>query len=478
MRTVVDRNPRADLNISADEPVLTVDQLSKTLNVSTKTISRWRRRGLVGFRFVCDGRPRVGFLQSSVDRFVRQNPQQVFRGAEFNRITEDERQHILDEARRLARASGSPSEVTKRLAERTGRSAETIRCLLRQFDGENPAAAIFPDHFGPPREETKQRIFREYRHGDSIEELADRYCRTKSSVRRIVAEMRARRIAELPLDYIPNEQFDDERAEKAILGPTPPNDTPVKKTRRPADLPSYLASLYEVPLLSRGQEWHMFRKMNYLKYKASRLLVELDPAQRPSLPAALPGTRLMNRIEKLYEESVAIKNEIIRANLRLVVSLAKRYVSATQSLYDLISDGNVTLMRAVEKFDFARGNKFSTYATWAMIKNYARSAADDSRRRQRFRSGYDEMLLDTEDQRSNADGQEAAQLQRENQVKRILLRLDPREQKVITHRFGLSRGQEPLTLKEVGSLLGVSKERARQIETRAMGKLRDAVHEK
>ncbi len=469
MRTVIDRTPRGNSKISADEPVLTVDQLSKTLNVSTKTISRWRQRGLVGFRFVCDGRPRVGFLQSSVDRFVRQNPQQVFRGAEFNRITEDERQHILDEARRLARAGGSPSEVTKRLAERTGRSAETIRCLLRQFDAENPEAAIFPDHFGPPREETKQRIFREYRHGDSIDELASRYCRTKSSVRRIVAEMRARRIAELPLDYMPNEQFDDENAEKAILAPTPPNEAPVKKTRRPADLPSYLASLYEVPLLSREQEWHMFRKMNYLKYKASRLLVELDPA--------MPGIRLMNRIEKLYEESVAIKNEVIRANLRLVVSLAKRYVSATQSLYDLISDGNVTLMRAVEKFDFARGNKFSTYATWAMIKNYARSVADDSRRRQRFRSGYDEMLLDTKDERSDKDVQEASQLQRENQVKRILLRLDPREQKVITHRFGLSRGQEPLTLKEVGALLGVSKERARQIETRAMGKLRGAVHE-
>ena len=469
MITVVDRNLREESKVSAEEPVLTVDQLSKTLNVSTKTISRWRRRGLVGFRFVCDGRPRVGFLQSSVDRFVRQNPQQVFRGAEFSRIAEDERQHILDGARRLARAGGSPSEVTRRLAERTGRSAETIRCLLRQFDGENPAAAIFPDHFGPPREETKQRIFREYRHGDSTDELAQQHCRAKSSIRRIVAEMRARRIAELPLDYIPSEQFEDERAEKAILGPTPPSETPVKKARRPAGLPSYLASLYEVPLLSRRQEGHLFRKMNYLKHKAAMLLAELDPLR--------PAARLMNRIEKLYEESVAIKNEIIRANLRLVVSVAKRYVGATRSLYDLISDGNMTLIRAVEKFDFARGNKFSTYATWAMIKNHARSAADDSRQRQRFRNGYDEMLMDTKDQRSNEHRQEAAHLQREQQVESILSRLDPREQKVITYRFGLSRGQEPLTLKEVGSLLGVSKERARQIETRAMGKLRSAMHE-
>ncbi|NQU21603.1 MAG: sigma-70 family RNA polymerase sigma factor [Candidatus Nealsonbacteria bacterium] len=469
MITVAEKNVRKHSNPPAEEPVLTVEHLSKALNVSTKTISRWRRHGLVGFRFVCDGRPRVGFLQSSVDQFVRQNPQRVFRGAEFSRMAEDERQHTLDEARRLARAGGSPSEVTKRLAERTGRSAETIRCLLRQFDVEHREAAIFPDHFSPPREETKQRIFREYRRGDSIDELAQRHCRAKSSVRRIVAEMRARRIAELPLDYIPNEQFEDERAEKAILAPAPRSDVSARKARRPAGLPSYLASLYEVPLLSRAQEGHLFRKMNYLKYKAAKLLTDLDPAR--------PGTRLMNRIEGLYEESVAVKNTIIRANLRLVVSVAKRYVSATQSLYDLISDGNVTLMRAVEKFDFARGNKFSTYGTWAMIKNHARSASDDARRRQRFRCGYDEMLLDTKDERSNEDWQEAAQLQREHQVETILGRLDPREQKVISHRFGLAHGQEPLTLKEVGSLLGVSKERARQIETRAMNKLREVVRD-
>jgi RNA polymerase primary sigma factor/RNA polymerase sigma factor len=209
--------------------------------------------------------------------------------------------------------------------------------------------------------------------------------------------------------------------------------------------------------------------MNYLKYKASILLEELDPA--------LPGTRLMNRIEELYEESVAIKNEIIRANLRLVVSLAKRYVSAAQGLYDLISDGNVTLMRAVEKFDFSRGNKFSTYATWAVIKNYARSVADDSRRRRRFRSGYDEMLPDTEDGRSDKHEQEAAQIQRVSHVQGILDRLDERERQVVTSRFGLTRGQEPQTLKQVGDAIGISKERARQIQCRAMSKLRTAAEE-
>lgn len=454
---------------SADQRVLTVEQLSQSLNVSTKTISRWRRHGLVSFRFTQDGRPRVGFRQSTVDRFVRQNPHRVSRGGEFSRLSEEERKRVIEGARRMAQAGSSPSEVTKRLADKTGRSGETIRTVLKRFDREHPEAAIFPDHFRPMREDTKWRIFRQYRQGESVDGLAKRFCRSKASVRDIIAEKRAQQITELPLEYIPNEAFAEVRSERSILGPAPPSEEPARNVRRPGGLPPYLASLYEVPLLSRRQEQHLFRKMNYLKYKASKLLAKLDPAR--------PSARLMDRIERLYNESVSTKNQIVRANLRLVVSIAKRYVGPGQDFYDLISDGNMTLMRAVEKFDFARGNKFGTYASWAIIKNFARSIPDEFRRRRRFRTGQDEMLLTTEDRRGGEEEQEEADLHRRHQVESILSRLDDREQKVIVHRFGLSGGRQPLTLKEVGSLLGVSKERARQIETRAISKLRDAASE-
>ncbi len=86
-------------NVPADaagEPVLTVEELSKMFNVSTKTISRWRQQGLVSRRFVFDGRKRVGFLQSSVDRFVSQNEDRVRRGARFSQLTDEERGEIID----------------------------------------------------------------------------------------------------------------------------------------------------------------------------------------------------------------------------------------------------------------------------------------------------------------------------------------------------------------------------------------------
>ena len=459
---------RAD---AAGEPVLTVEVLAKRFNVSTKTISRWRRQGLVSRRFVVDGRRRVGFLESSVDRFVEHNEERVRRGSQFSQLSEEERALIIERARRLARAGGCPADVTKRLARKTGRSSETIRYTLKQFDRDHPEAAVFPDSHGPLQLEAKRKIYQQYQHGESVELLAKRFCRTRTSIYRIIAEMRARRIVELPLEFISSEVFARVRSQKAedrVLGPIPESDVPIRKGRLPGGLPPYLASLYEVPLLTRRQEAHLFRKMNYLKYKAGRLRAKLDPGR--------PRRSLMDQIERLYDEAVLTKNQIIRANLRLVVSIAKRHVGPAQNFFELVSDGNMSLMRAVEKFDYARGNKFSTYASWAIMKNFARTIPDEHRQHDRFRTSHAEMFAATEDERSDPFEQEAAQNQREAKVAKMLECLDEREQKIIVRRFGLQHGEE-LTLKQVGAELGVTKERIRQIEARALSKLRKAAEE-
>ncbi len=467
---VEDLSDSVALNVDAvDEPVFTVDQLAKQFNVSTKTISRWRTLGLVSRRFVFDGRKRVGFLRSSVDRFVKNNPQRVERGAKFSQLTDDQRQEYIQRAKQMAQAGSGQAEISRQLADRTGRSIETIRAALRLHDSTNPDTAIFPAGAGPLTDSQKTNIFRAYRRGTSVDKLCADYNRTKTTIYRVVNEMRAQHIAELPLDFMPNPRFSRKGADNTCLGPMPESEKATRKPRLPAGLPPYLASLYEIGLLTKDQEQHLFRKYNYLKFKASRLRDQLDPEA--------PKAAVMDEIEHLHEQIVATNNQITRCNLRLVVSIAKKRVTPDQNFFELVSDGNVSLLRAIEKFDYARGNKFSTYASWAIMKNYARTIPGEYRQRDRFRTSHDELFDATQEKRANPTLEEALQKDRLTKIQRVLKRLDDRERQIIVGRFGLDHSQEPRTLKQVGAELGVTKERIRQIEARALSKLRIAAQE-
>ena len=126
---------------------------------------------------------------------------------------------------------------------------------------------------------------------------------------------------------MPHPSFDDPAAARRRSSapmPEPADGKAPRRTKAPKGLPPYLASLYEVPLLSREQEMHLFRKMNYLKYQANQLREQIDPARA--------RTADLDEIERLQEEALAVKNQIIRANLRLVVSIAKRHVGPVEQL--------------------------------------------------------------------------------------------------------------------------------------------------
>lgn len=468
---IEDLSELADLSVEEiAEQVHTVQDLSRQFNVSTKTISRWREAGLVSRRLLFGGRKRVGFLNSSVEQFVAKNKKKIKRGERFSQLTEDEKSEIIERARQLVEGGAALADVTRLLSQQMGRSAETIRYTLKNFDADNAAIAIFPNHRGVLTDDDKRSIFKQYLGGTSVPQLCRRFKRTRTSIQRILIETRRQRIMELPLDYIYNEDFESTAREPEYLGDEPEPASAPRKVRVPSGLPSYLASLYDVPLLTREQEYHLFRKMNYLKHQASRL--------RDTIGDEASGmSSVMNEIEALYEQAVKVKNRIVQANLRLVVSIAKRHLANTDDFFSLISDGNMSLIRAVEKFDYSRGNKYSTYASWAIMKNFARTIPNEYKHRDRFRTTTEELFLSRQDERLDPYLEESVHRNRKRELSKILNRLDEREQKIISARFGLQRGSEPLTLKQVGAEMGVTKERVRQLEVRALAKLRTAASE-
>lgn len=465
------------------EPIVTLEEISKKFNVSTKTIRRWRRFGLVGQPMVCNGKRQVAFLQSVVDRFLTSHPERVERGSRFSQMTETERDEILRRARRLSRVlGGTLTEVSRRIARRLGRSVETVRYTIKNHDRQYPQQALFPNLTGPLDAATKQTIYSSYRRGINVDTLAKRFQRTRTSMYRVINEVRAQRLLEQPLDYIPNPSFDDASRDAEFSAPMPDAQGYEAKRRAmhaPKDVPPELASCYEYPLLSKDQEQHLFRKMNYLKHKAAKLRDRLrkEGGDANEVDPTRVRNQTLKDIEDLQNDANAVKELLINANMRLVVSIAKKHSAQSDNFFELVSDGNISLIRAVEKFDFGRGFKFSTYASWAIMKNFARTIPDEKHRRERFVTGHDELFEAAPDTRSDEHEILATQERASHSVNRLLEYLEPREREIIRMRAGLDDHAKGMTLEEIGQQFGITKERVRQLNARAMKKLRSIVEE-
>jgi len=316
-------------------------------------------------------------------------------------------------------------------------------------------------------DETKAEIADRVRRGATVDQLARDLGRTKSGIARIVKHLRLKHLQTQPIEFVYSAEFESPGAETTILRPAP--ELPSRKSsstrRAPADLLPYLASLYETPLLAREQEAYCFRRMNYLKFRASQLRKEFDNKR--------PSAAQIKRVEALLKQAEEVKQLLVRSNLRLVVSVAKRYLNPEVDLFELVSDGNISLMRAVERFDYTKGFKLSTYATWAIENNLKRSVPARHASLERFRTGPDDRLNDSViDTRTNPFESERANQAQRKALDVLLNRLNPRDREIIASRYGLTEAAEPQTLEALGRRFGVTKERVRQLESRALLRLR------
>lgn len=448
----------------AGEPVLSLDEVRRRFDVSEKTVQRWRDRGLVSRWFVTNGRTRLGFLESAVARFAAARPADVARGATFRQVEPDEYERIVRRARRLARAGATMSAISQRLSKRFARSPETIRYTIRQHDVCYPDAAVFPAWRGHLSDEARRELYRNARRGMSAQRLARLHHCTRSTIYRIIAEERARRLKEQTIDFVDSDEFRRDDAERLILAVPPASEESEAETKPPPGLPAYLASLYNIPVLGREEEAYHFRRMNFLKFLAVQAQTEIDP-RRPKSP-------LLDRMDECLRLSHETKNFLIRSNLRLVVSIARRHLKPGGNFFEMVSDGNMALIQSIERFDYSKGNKFSTYGTWAVMKSFARSQPAESTLQSRFRTGRDETIESSRDVRENEMQRESDNRRQHEALMSALDHLEPRERAIIMYRFGLGTSGEAETLEQVGRRLGVTKERIRQLELRALQKLK------
>lgn len=235
----------------------------------------------------------------------------------------------------------------------------------------------------------------------------------------------------------------------------------------PAEVPAYFAALYRIPLLSPELERRAFRKLNYLKWRARHLL---SMPQRRSISATKEAAATC------VSAALEIRERIIVANLRLVVSIARRFTGKGIPFSELISDGNLMLMNAVEKFDFSRGFRFSTYATLAIQREFVRTIRRGSH--DRLRAIPDLSALANVPDQADADLEEDCRTikERQGRLRRLMgEHLDERQRAVLLARYGINDSRSPEALRSLGARLGISKERVRQLQLQAISSLREVV---
>ncbi|QDV26241.1 sigma-70 family RNA polymerase sigma factor [Aureliella helgolandensis] len=269
-------------------------------------------------------------------------------------------------------------------------------------------------------------------------------------------------------EFISSPDFDRPAAPHRILGDqllsTCRETEPSKPSGGSAlDMPPHLSRMCEEQLLTAEQERQLFQRMNYLRFCAASLLQDQTPVSVTQWD--------LERVHGLWRAANWHRDCIIRSNTRLVISIVKKFTNPQCGFDDLFSDGIMALLRAVHKFDYRLGFRFSTYATQVVRRDAYRHVMD--RQNERLKAGQclTEQGIDiAEETGSSTMGEEHWNSLR-SRLTSLLNELDKREKLIIRARFSLGGHRKVQTLQHLANKLGISKERVRQLEKRALSRL-------
>ncbi len=463
-----------------NKKIYTIEELAASFGVSTKTIHRWRRRGLIARKFIFDGGKKcLGFTQSALDRFIEANPELVGKAKGFARLTKSQNQQIIKLAAALAADSTlSRHQVINKIAAKIGKAHETVRYTIINYEKTHPDRPIFKKPSGVINPAQAAELYKLFKQGTNIRELMRRFNRSRSSIYRIVNERRAKALLVKKIEFIPSDEFLDEKAREKILAK--PVDVAKPASARAFEpfellgehlLPEYLQTLKDTPILNREQEQQLFRRYNYLKHLAC--------VARNDLKINGISSNRLEEIENYLAEAEIIRKTIVEANLRLVVSIASRHVKSGASFLELVSRGNFALIKAVEEFDYTTGIRFSKRASLNIAKEYAKVSGKSTQLSRKRAASLADIQRDM---RETATADLAAiERARRSLTQVIKNELNEREQYVILNHFGLTGSpvkKNKKTLKQIGEDLNLTKEWVRQIELRALQKLRQSLSSK
>lgn len=448
-------------------PVWTLQDLAERLNVSTKTISRWRDAGLPAWHTIgTDGAVRLTVPENGLRRFTVANLDVVMRSRRFSQLTDKQRAKVLERARHLrASGCGSVSRICSMIATELGRSVETIRyTLLRNDPSFATTTRSEPVEISADEHAV---IFQCWQSGDTVEALAQRFDRTERTIRRICLNEQRRRLLARKVEFIYSPEFDLPDAESRILADDEPLETPAAKPAAKAADPRHVVTVGSEAPLPPSAEVAAFRRYNYCKFRLSGLLQRLRKG---------PSAELVEQASVWAQRTEEMRARLVESNMRLVIAVARRHQRYVPNLDEVVSEGNMVLLRAIEKFDYTRGFKFSTYAVWGLMRHFARLMPLWQQNRVRLQTGRDAIL-----QQASTPEKVAASLDQEivgGLVRQLLDNLSRRERKIIQWHYGMGDGAEPRSLTDIAQRLGLSKERIRQIEAKGLAKLKAMLDER